>query len=358
MVASSLIERLLANPIGSYPVATVACFDPTFGELPRRQLAEGRTIAFLEKLAEAGAPAVLIAASTGHGHVRTVEELAEWYGVAAQAALGDTMLTALLRPEDGEGGNERLSRLVAELGYAVAFVRPGRDLPANATDEQVAVNMQPAVRAAAEAGLAVGLYSIRDVSGVAMTPNAAAILLKARGGERIVAIKVTEASYERSTLRFLQDKRLAHLKIVQGWDTHLASALMDGPKHDKAGRQRCGVTSGPMSFAIYQYKEILSAAEHGDWQEVAESQAAVSALFRSMQDDPNKFADLQRAKAIMGLGHPLTGRVTDEQIERVFDALEDLPRLGDQSRLARSLDLMGDGPFHQRLKSLSGIPGL
>ena len=358
MNSSLTVQRLLADPIGNYPVATVACFDPTFGDLPRRQLAVGRTIAFLEKLAEAGAPALLIAASTGQGHLRTAEELAEWYGVAAQARLGETMLTALLRPEDGADGNERLSRLVAELGYAVAFVRPGRDLPANATDERVAANMQPAVQAAANAGLAVGLYSIPDVSGVAMTPNAAAILLKSNGGERIVAIKVTEASYESSTLRFLQDRRLAHLKIVQGWDTHLARALMDGPKHDKQGRQRCGVTSGPMSFAIYQYEEILSAAALGDWQEVAESQAAVSALFRSMQDDPNKFADLQRAKAIMGLGQPMTGRVTDEQIERVFAALEDLPRLDDQSRLARSLDLMGDGPFHQRLKSLSGTPGL
>ena len=43
--------------------------------------------------------------------------------------LGDTVLTALLRPEDGPEANQRLAALLAELGYAVAFVRPGRDLP-------------------------------------------------------------------------------------------------------------------------------------------------------------------------------------------------------------------------------------
>jgi hypothetical protein len=59
---------LLSDPITNYPAATVACFDPTTGELPRRGLDEERTVAFLEKLAAAGAPAVLIAASTGQGH--------------------------------------------------------------------------------------------------------------------------------------------------------------------------------------------------------------------------------------------------------------------------------------------------
>lgn len=358
MAVPAVVRDLLADPVANYPAATVACFDPTVGDLPRRQLAEGRTIDFLEKLAEAGAPALLIAASTGHGHLRTVEELAEWYGVAARARLGETMLTALLRPEDGVETNERLTKLLAELGYAVAFVRPGCDLPANATDEQVAANLLPAVQAAAEAGLAVGLYSIPDVSGVAMSPTAAAHVVAGPGGDRVVAIKVTEASYENSTLRFLGDERLQRLKIVQGWDPHLARALLEGPQHDPQRRQRCGVTSGPMSFAIYQYLEILAAARHGNWDEVTESQAAVSAIFRSMQDDPNKFADLQRAKYIMGLGQPLTGEVRPDQIERVFEALASLPRLDDQSRLARSLDLMGNGPCHQRLRSFTGIPGL
>ena len=68
-----------------------------------------------------------------------------------------------------------------------------------------------------------------------------------------------------------------------------------------------------------------------------------------MQDDPRRFADLQRAKHIMGLGHPLTGAITAGQAERVLRALEELPRAEDRRRLARSLDLMGDGPYHERL---------
>src|SRR5262249_22046250 len=151
---------LIADPIANYPAATVACFDPTTGELPRRKLDEARTVAFLEKLAAAGAPALLIAASTGHGHLRTVEELAQWFRVASCARLGNTVLTALLRPEDGLLTNQRLASQLRELGYAVVFVRPGRDLPLDASDEQVAANMSAAVEAIAQAGLAVGLYSI------------------------------------------------------------------------------------------------------------------------------------------------------------------------------------------------------
>jgi len=356
MTATALVARLLADPVASYPSATVACFDPTTGELPRRRLDAGRTVAFLERLAGAGAPAVLIAASTGHGHLRTVAELEEWFRVAAAAKLDSTVLTALLRPEDSDAANERLAKLLAELGYAVAFVRPGRDLPKDATDEHVAANMRPAVIAAAEAGLAVGLYSIPDVSGVALTPTAAGLVIhslrQTRLDRHIVAIKVTEASYANSTLKFLAAPDLAHLKIVQGWDPHLARALLDGPEHDAQHRQRCGVTSGPMSFAIYQYMHLLAAAEQGDWDEVADAQAAVTALFQAMQDDPTKFADLQRAKFIMGLGQPLTGKVETAQDERVLSALESLPRRADRSRLARSLDLMGDGPYHERLARL------
>jgi dihydrodipicolinate synthase/N-acetylneuraminate lyase len=346
---SASADRLVADPIGNYPRATVACFDPTCGDLPRRRLDENRTIAFLERLAAAGAPAVLIAASTGHGHVRTVDELREWYRFAARAKLGATLLTALLRPEDGADANRSLAALLAELGYAVAFVRPGRNLAPTASDEEVAANMQPAVAAAAEAGLAVGLYSIPDVSGIPMSPDAAARLLAGLGGERIVAIKVTEANYDQSTLRFLSDERLARLVVVQGWDPHLSRALTDGPLYNAQRRQRCGVTSGPMSFAVHQYLHILDAAQRHDWDEVAAAQDAVTLLFAAMQDDPLKFADLQRAKAIMGLGQPLVSEVQPEQIERVMAALIAVPRRADRERLARSLDLMGDGPYHERL---------
>ena len=353
MNASAVIEEILRDPIANYPPATVACFDPTTGELPRRKLDRQRTIGFLERLSAAGAPALLIAASTGHGHARTVAELEEWYRTAAEARVNNAVLTALLRPEDGEAENRRLATLLAELGYAVAYVRPGRNVSPASDDTSIAANMAPAVDAAAAAGLAVGLYSIPDVSGVPMSPNVAARLVAGPGGARIVAIKVTESSYEGSTLQFLRNPRLAHLKIVQGWDPHLARALQDGPKQDASGRQRCGVTSGPMSFAVYQYLHLLSAAKRGDWDEVAAAQAAVTSLFEAMQNDPAKFADLQRAKYIMGLGHPLIGEVTREQVERVLTALHNLPRAADRDRLARSLNLMEDGPFAKELRRLS-----
>jgi dihydrodipicolinate synthase/N-acetylneuraminate lyase len=347
-----LISRILENPIDHFPEATVACFDPTAGALPRRTLDEERTITYLERLAAAGAPALLIGASTGHGHLRTVEELEAWLGVVARAKVGGTVLTALLRPEDGPEANQRLAALLAELNYAVAFVRPGNNLAPQATADEVVANMQPVVQAIAEAGLAVGLYSIPDVSGLPMTPDVAARVVAGAGGERVVAIKVTEANYDNSTLRFLTEPRLAHLKIVQGWDPFLARALRDGPGHDAMGRQRCGVTSGPMSFAVFQYVHILAAAKRGEWDEVNEAQAAVTQLFIAMQDDPTKFADLQRAKFVMGLGQPLTGTVGPRQFDRVLMALDDLPRAADKDRLARSLNLMEDGQFQHGLRSL------
>jgi dihydrodipicolinate synthase/N-acetylneuraminate lyase len=346
-------EMLLRDPVGHFPAATVACFDPTCGELPRRKLDAVRTVAFLEKLAAAGAPALLIGASTGQGHLRTTDELKEWFQVAAGAQRGNAMLVALLRPEDGPQANRAVARLLAEIGYDVAFVRPGRDLSPTADDETIAENMRPAVEAAAEAGLLVGLYSIPDVSGVPLRPAAACRLVQGPTGERIVAIKVTEADYDTSTLEFLRDRQLVRLKIVQGWDPHLARALRDGPRFDPQGRQRCGVTSGPMSLAIYQYLHLLDAAARGDWDEVTAAQEAVRQLFAAMQDDPRRFADLQRAKFIMGLGHPLTGVITEPQWQRVMAALRSLPRPSDRVRLARSLDLMGDGPMHQELAALS-----
>lgn len=349
-------DALLQDPVAHYPAATVACFDPTCGELPRRRLDAPRTVAFLEKLAAAGAPALLIGASTGHGHLRTVEELEEWFRVAASARRGSAMLVALLRPEDGPQANRELARLLAALGYDVVFVRPGRDLPAAADQAAVAENMRPAVEAAAEAGLAVGLYSIPDVSGVPLTPAGACRLVQSAVGRSIVAVKVTEPDYEASTLRFLQEPALARLKIVQGWDPHLARALRDGPRYDARGRQRCGLTSGAMSFAIDQYLHLLDAAERGDWPEVEAAQDAIGRLFAAMQDDPRRFADLQRAKFLMGLGHPLTGTVKPHEWQRVLAALEQLPRPADRARLTRSLDLMQDGPLHEVLAGYYAEP--
>jgi hypothetical protein len=98
----------------------------------------------------------------------------------------------------------------------------------------------------------------------------------------------------------------------------------------------------------------MQAVANQDWDEVAQAQGAASMLFAAMQDDPQHFADLQRAKYIMGLGHPLTGTITEAQVERIFAALEQVPRAADRHRLARSLDLMGDGPLHKRLELLAG----
>jgi dihydrodipicolinate synthase/N-acetylneuraminate lyase len=343
---------LIADPLGSYPTATAACFDPTRGDLPRRRLDTPRTVSFLEALARAGVPAVLIAASTGHGHVRTVPELREWFEAAARADLGACMKMALLRPEDGRTANEELLALLRDLAYPVVFVRPGRDVASSATDEEVAENIRPIVATAAKRGLALGVYSIPDVSGVKLSAAATALLIKGPGGDHIVAAKITEADYDTSTRSFLEHPKLTRLKIVQGWDPHLARALREGGT-------RCGVTSGPMSLAVFQYLHILAAAARQDWQEVSTAQSAVTCLFESMQDDPHKFADLQRAKYIMGLGHPLTSTVTGEQVERVFAALQSLPRQEDRVRLARSLDLIGDGPFHERLGKLGpGSPAV
>ena len=337
-----------------YPAATVACFDPTQGALPRRQLDPDRFAEFLQRLARAGAPAVLIAASTGHGHLRTREELEHFFEAANDVDLGQTRKLALLRPEDGVEFNRRLlARLQA--GYDVVFFRPGNDLGPNASDEQVVEQLRPLVLASAEHEFPVGLYSISDVSGVPLSADAVAQLVASPGGEQIVAVKVTEADYESSTLTFLTHPDLAALTIVQGWDPHLTRALRDGcdERYSPRGVQRCGITSGPMSFAVYQYLHMLAAAERHEWEEVSTAQQAITALFASMQDHPTKFADLQRAKFIMGLGHPLCGETTDPQVARVLATLKALPRQEDRHRLANSLNLMEDGPYRETLQEIA-----
>lgn len=353
---SSVVQSLIQDPIANYPAATVACFDPTMGDLPRRKLDHGRTIEFLVKLDSYRPDALLIGASTGQAHLRTPAELEEWFRVAARARSSSSgrfhsLLIALLRPEDGVA-NVDLLNLLAELEYPIVFARPGTNLGANPTDQQIAENMRPIAEGAAKRGMAVGLYSISDVSGCPMSPDVAADLVAGPGGDSIVAIKVTEANYENSTQRFLDDPRLAHLKIVQGWDPHLARALQDGPRHDLQRRQRCGFTSGAMSFAVSAYVEILQASRVGDWDRVAAIQKDVTTIFASMQDDPGKFADLQRAKFIMGLGHPITREITQEQIERVFAALETMPKSAGKGLLAASLKMMSNCPYEARLNQI------
>ncbi|MFO0913706.1 MAG: hypothetical protein U0795_12170 [Pirellulales bacterium] len=346
-------SQLRHDPIGHFPAATVACFDPTCGELPRRQLDADRFSQLLEAYQSAGVESVLIAASTGHGHLRTPDELADWFTLAHEIAVPRLVKLALLRPEDGLQTNLALLDQLAAQDYLAVFFRPGTDLRREASVDEQIDQLQPLLEAASQRGLPTGLYSIPDVSGVPLHPEAAARLAAGRAGESLVAIKVTEADYDASTRRFLATPGLERLKIVQGWDTHLARALQDGPQFDPLGRPRCGITSGPMGFAVYQYQHLLAAAARHDWPEVALAGEAVSQLFRAMQDDPGKFADLQRAKYVMGLGQPLLGTVTTAQAGRLLQALESLPREADRQRLARSLNLLGDGPYHQQLTQWS-----
>ncbi len=346
------IKDLLKNPIEHYPQATVAAFDPTCGEQPRRQLDEKRTRLFLERLAQTGAEAVLIASSTGQGHLRTVSELESWFRCAASAETGAMRLIGLLRPEDGVEACEHLMDVFCESGYPIVFFRPGNDLPADADTKQVADSLAPLVAAAAKRGLAVGLYSISDVSGLPLTPETVAELIQRPGGDHVVAVKVTEANYEASTAGFLAHTGLKNLKIVQGWDPFLSRALQDGPRFDKLARQRVGITSGMMSLAIYQYGYMLQQAQAENWSELARAQNAVTPLFSAMQDDTEHFADLQRAKYLMGLGQPILGRVTAAQVERLFEVLNKVENRADRVRLSKSLDLMKDGPYHQRLLQL------
>lgn len=345
-------DEICRDPLRRFPEATVAAFDPTRGVLPRRRLDEERTRTLLARYAQAGVPGVLVASSTGQGHGRSPGELAQWFDCAAGAELGAMLPMALLRPEDGVDTNRLLMDRCAAAGYPVVFLRPGTDLPEAADDETVRVTLAPLVAAAAQRGLAVGLYSISDVSGVALTPSVAAGLRTGEGGDRIVAIKVTEVDYEQSTARFLAHPALADIKIVQGWDPHLVRALRAGAPENEDGPWRVGVTSGLMGLAWEQYQYLLAAAGRGEWQRAQDALDAAGALFRAMQDDPDHFADLQRAKYLMGLGHPLTGTVAEEQIEPILEALARLPDAGDRARLARSLDLMGDGPRHQQLADL------
>ncbi|MEC9091808.1 MAG: hypothetical protein VX438_03820 [Planctomycetota bacterium] len=328
----------------NYPVATVACFDATTGPLPRRLLDPSTNNLFLETLAQQGAAAVLIGASTGQGHVRTAEELNQWFLSIQGANLGDTIKIALLRPEDGPSWHQKHVETLVEAGFEVAFVRPGTNLGSDASDSQVADNMHSACQCIADADLTLGVYSIPDVSGIALRPDAVAEIQQGFG-DHLVAVKVTESNYQQSTKRFLSDQRLRHLKIVQGWDPFLADALQDDPI-------RCGITSGPMSFALLQYLHLLEAAQRKDWAEVYAAQAAVTQVFQSMQDDPTKFADLQRAKCIMGLGHPLLSEILPAQMERVFHALETLSRDQDKQRIAASLNLLQKGPYASRLSTL------
>ena len=352
-----IVDQLLADPIANYPAATVACFDPTTGGLPRRSLDEERTVAFLEKLAAAGAPALLIAASTGHGHLRTVEELEQWFRVAARAQLGRHRAHGAAAAGRRRRGQSAAGEAAGGAGLC-RRVRPARPRLAAAMPPTSKLPRTCSRRCRPRRRRAWPSACIRFPmsAACAMTPDAAAHARRRAGGERIVAIKVTEADYDASTLRFLQDPRLAQLKIVQGWDPHLARALRDGPEHDAQGRQRCGVTSGPMSFAVFQYLHILAAAERGDWDEVAAAQAAVTSSVRSRcrttrRSSPTcsgpssswAWAIRSPAASVPSSSSRVLTRA------RHAAARRRPPPAGPQP------DLMDDGPFHHGLVSLCEV---
>ena len=87
--ASPTVQSLIQDPIGNYPFSTVACFDATTGALPRRRLDHDRMGEFLVRIDTYRPDALLIGASTGQGHLRTFEELEEWFRVAAAAKASD-----------------------------------------------------------------------------------------------------------------------------------------------------------------------------------------------------------------------------------------------------------------------------
>jgi len=75
-------------------------------------------------------------------------------------------------------------------------------------------------------------------------------------------------------------------------------------------------------------------------------------MMRALQDDPTKIADLQRAKWAMGLGHPLLKKNEKKNSDRLIVAIEGQKNAGDRKRLAKSVNMMGDGPYADRLSKL------
>ena len=90
------MQAIIDDPIQNYPPATVACFDPMRGSLPRRELDHDLLGRFLTRLDRAGADGLLIGASTGQGHLRSGEELSDWFKAAGEANLERAILMGLV----------------------------------------------------------------------------------------------------------------------------------------------------------------------------------------------------------------------------------------------------------------------
>lgn len=352
MKTQALRDQLISDPINNVPAWTVAALDPTTGNLPRRQLDESGLLHYLQALEKAVAQGVLLAASTGWGHVRTFEEHQHTLLAGGKVPLENCVKQALIRIEDPLEQNISLLRELKNLDYGIVWTRRGSLLPPDADDQAVAQSMLPLVKAATEMGFPVGLYSISTVDQARLRVEAVKILMDQLGeglSQHIVAIKITEPVFEDSTLTYIRDAAFSQKKIVQGWDAFYARALQEGLRSD--GSQHCGATSGAAACMVHAYEAMHQAAQLKDWEELSTLQQVVAKVFYSMQGpDKTLFPDLQIAKLVMGLGHPLTEKRSLEDASPLLKTLSELSGEVDPKYLnliVRSLLLMEPYPDHQ-----------
>ncbi len=362
--AQQIREMIVSDPVRNMPSWTVALFDPTTGDLPRRKLDIEGTVRYARAISNAGAPGVLVAASTGWGHKRNLDEHRETLEVYGKAELGSTIKQALIRIEDPVEFNRELIGDLKKWGYSVVWTRRGSVVKPAADDREVARNILPLAEASAEAGLPMGIYSVSTIDGAPLKASAAAILLDYLGDEAsryIVAVKVTEPFFEDSTQEYLEEGAFKDKKIVQGWDSHYARALKSGIRSD--GTNQCGATSGAAACMVYAYHAMYENAVNEDWEELLSIQEMVNRVFDAMLgDNRTRFPDLQVAKRAMGLGQPLTEERTLESAEKFVEFIEDLHKNNPEHRavklIARSMLIMGDSgdnrsPFYDRLKAIA-----
>jgi len=107
------------------------------------------------------------------------------------------------------------------------------------------------------------------------------------------------------------------------------------------------------------------AATENDWDAIDRIQKVVTATFLSMQGaDKDAFPDLQIAKRVMGLGHPLMESRSLKEVEKLVITLEKLAEsretLWGVKLIAESLLIMGknnpySSPFYDRLEATSNL---
>jgi dihydrodipicolinate synthase/N-acetylneuraminate lyase len=356
-----IVDQIVSDPVRYMPTWTVALFDPTTGDLPRRKLDVEGAIKYARAISHAGAPGVLVAASTGWGHKRNLEEHRETLEVYGKADLGSTIKQALIRIEDPIEFNIELINDLKKWGYSVIWTRRGTDVKPAADDREIARHLLPLAEASAEAGLPMGIYSVSTIDGAPLKASAASILLDYLGEEAsryIVGVKVTEPFFEDSTQEYLEDETFYNKKIVQGWDSHYIRALKAGIRSD--GTNQCGATSGAAACMVYAYDAMYGCASNEDWDCLTSIQEMVNRVFDAMQGgDRTRFPDLQVAKRAMGLGHPLTEERTLQSAEKFIEFIEGLHKNNPGNRavklIARSMLIMGNSgnnrsPFYDRLK--------